>query len=376
MKLLAAHINWISYLIPFGAAFLIAVILTPLAKWIAKKVKAIDYPSKIKIHKNPMPRLGGLAIFFAFILLVIFDLIWGHRIVGRVLEMRHVLGLLIGAGVIVITGVIDDIKKLKPTQKLFGQIIAALVVIFSGIGIDFIASPFGSHFALDVIKIPITFSESTFQLVVFADLFALFWILGMVNTANFLDGLDGLISGVGFIAAMFLFFLSLRPQVNQPEVAYLSIIFAGALLGFLIFNFNPAKIFAGDSGSMLIGFVIGVLSIINGAKIATALLVMGFPILDVAWSILRRLIKKQSPFQGDKRHFHHRLLELGLSQKQAVLLIYAIAICFGLAAFLLQGSKEKLAALLILGFLMLAMTFVIVKLIRMKQLQLRGRRAR
>ncbi len=376
MRLFTAHVNWISYLISFGAAFLMVVLIMPLVRIIARKVNAIDYPSKIKIHKKPTPRLGGVAVFVAFVILVLVDLIWGHQIVGKVLEMRHILGLLIGAGVIVITGVIDDIRKLTPAQKLLGQIVAALTVVFSGIGIDFIMSPFGAQFPLDTVKVPITFSESTFQLVVLADLFALFWILGMINTANFLDGLDGLVGGVGFIATLFLFFLSLRPQVNQPEVAYLSIIFTGALLGFLVFNFHPAKIFAGDSGSMLIGFVIGVLSIINGAKIATALLIMGFPILDVAWSILRRLVKKQSPFRGDKRHFHHRLLELGLSQRQAVFLIYAIAICFGLTAFLLQGSKEKLIALLILGFLMLAMTFVIVKLIRIRQLRLRSKHAR
>ena len=306
-------------MVPFGAAFLLSVVLIPVVKLIAVKVGAIDFPSKIKIHKKPIPRLGGVAIFIAFAALVILDLVWGHRIVGEALSLKHVLGLLIGGAIIVTTGVIDDIKGLKPSYKFFGQLIAVFVVIFSGIGIDFLASPFGTSFDLDSIRIPISFAESSFQIVLFADLFALVWILGMVNTANFLDGLDGLSGGIGLIASLVLFFLSLRPEVNQPEVAYIAAAFAGALLGFLIFNFHPAKIFAGDSGAMLIGFVIGVLAIINGAKIATALLIMGFPILDVAWSILRRFINGKSPFKGDKKNFHHRLLELGLSKRQAVL---------------------------------------------------------
>jgi len=353
--------------VPFGAAFLLSAILILLVKKVAVKVGAIDYPSKIKIHKKPTPRLGGVAIFLAFVLLIIFDLVWGHRIVGEALELRHIVGLLIGGAIIVGTGIIDDIKGLKPGYKFLGQVVAALVVIFSGIGIDFLASPFGSQLDLGIIRIPISFAESTFQIVLLADLFALIWILGMVNTANFLDGLDGLVGGIGLIASFVIFFLSLRPQVNQPEVAYLAAAFAGAILGFLIFNFNPAKIFAGDSGAMLIGFVIGVLAIINGAKIATALLIMGFPILDVAWAILRRLIKGRSPFKGDKKHFHHRLLELGLSQRQAVLVFYFFGICFGLAAFFLQGSGLKVIALLILGGLMMVVTYLVVRGVGLKK---------
>lgn len=346
---------------------MLSAILILLVKRVAVKVGAIDYPSKIKIHKKPTPRLGGVAVFLAFLFLVVFDLIWGHRIVGEALEMKHVLGLLIGGAIIVGTGVIDDVRGLKPGYKFLGQVIAALVVIFSGIGIDFLTSPFGSSLELDLIRIPVGFLESSFQIVLLADLFALIWILGMVNTANFLDGLDGLVGGIGLIASFVLFFLSLRPEVSQPEVAYLAAVFGGAILGFLIFNFHPAKIFAGDSGAMLIGFVIGTLAIINGAKIATALLIMGFPILDVAWAILRRLIKGKSPFKGDKKHFHHRLLELGLSQRQAVLVFYFFGICFGLAAFLLQGSWLKMIALLILGGLMMGITYLVVKGVGLKK---------
>ena len=361
------HLPWLSFLAFFAATFLLAVIFVPLVKKVAVKVGAIDYPTKIKIHKKPMPRLGGIAVFLAFLLVVLFDLIFGHRILGGVIDLKHIIGLLIGGLIIVGVGVWDDIYGLRPGQKFLGQVIAALVVIFSGIGIGFIASPLGTNISLDSLRITVHFSESIFQIVVLADLFALIWILGMVNTANFLDGLDGLVGGIGLIASLVLFLLSLRPQVNQLGVAYLSAAFAGALLGFLIFNFHPAKIFAGDSGSMLIGFVIGVLSIINGAKIATALLIMGFPILDVLWAIFRRLRRGHSPFRGDKKHFHHRLLELGLSQTKAVLIIYGLGIIFGLAAFLLQGSREKLIALVILGTLMLLITFGIVKLVGLRR---------
>jgi UDP-GlcNAc:undecaprenyl-phosphate GlcNAc-1-phosphate transferase len=368
---LTPQIDWLNFAWPFLAAFFLALLFVPVVRWVAVKVGALDYPSKIKIHKKPIPRLGGVAIFLAFVLVVIFDLLWGHHLVGKIIELKHVIGLLLGCLVIVVTGIIDDVRGLKPAYKFLGQIVAVLVVIFSGIGIDFLTSPFGTHFDLKSVQIPISFSESTFKLVLFADLFAFLWILGMINTVNFLDGLDGLAGGIGLIAALVLFLISLRPEVNQKEVAFLAVTFAGAILGFLVFNFHPAKIFAGDSGSLLIGFVLAVLAIINGAKIATALLIMGFPILDVLWAIIRRVIKGQSPFKGDKRHFHHRLLELGLNQWQAVLVFYFFGISFGLAAFLTRTSWSKMVALIILVALMVA-TFTLV----LARIQLRQRRIR
>ncbi len=367
IDLVLDSVNWLTYTASFGAAFLLTLILVPVMKWVAFKVGAIDKPSKIKIHKKDMPRLGGVAIFISFVLLVLFDLIWGHRIIGEHIELKNVLGLLLGCLIIVGVGVVDDIKSIKPWQKFLGQTVAALVVVLSGIGIDSITNPFGGQIDLDILKISISFGSSIFWIIILADIFSLIWILGMVNTVNFLDGMDGLAAGVGIIASVVLFLLSLNPTVNQPEVAYLSVIFAGALLGFLFFNFHPAKIFAGDSGSMLIGFIIATLAIINGAKVATALLIMGFPILDVLWTIIRRIAHKKSLLKGDKEHFHHRLLNLGLSQRQVVFIIYFFVVCFGFLGFVLHGGKEKLIALIILSGVMLFSMFLIIRLLKVRR---------
>jgi UDP-N-acetylmuramyl pentapeptide phosphotransferase/UDP-N-acetylglucosamine-1-phosphate transferase len=181
-----------------------------------------------------------------------------------------------------------------------------------------------------------------------------------VNTINFLDGLDGLAGGVSGIAFFVLFFLSLTPTVLQPETAFLCIILAGCALGFLPYNFHPAKIFMGDSGSYFLGFMLAVLAIIAGGKIATALLVLGFPILDAFWVILRRILSFHSPFIADKKHLHHRLLEVGLSQRQAVGLIYFLSLCFGAVALFLQTGKQKSIALLVLGMVMFFLAIILV----------------
>jgi UDP-GlcNAc:undecaprenyl-phosphate GlcNAc-1-phosphate transferase len=171
----------------------------------------------------------------------------------------------------------------------------------------------------------------------------------MINTLNFLDGLDGLATGVTGIGALVVFGISVTSGGPELAIALLAIILAGAALGFLPYNFYPARIFLGDSGSMFLGFMIGVVSIIGSAKIATALLVLGFPILDMGWVVIRRLIQRKSPFAADRGHLHHRLLDAGLKQWQAVLLLYFICTIFGLASLLLQGSREELIALVLLA---------------------------
>jgi UDP-GlcNAc:undecaprenyl-phosphate GlcNAc-1-phosphate transferase len=191
------------------------------------------------------------------------------------------------------------------------------------------------------------------------------WMMGMIFTTKFLDGLDGLCAGISLIGGLTLFTLSLLPKVNQPMTAILAIIFVGSLLGFLFYGFYPASIFLGESGSTFCGFILGVLAIILGGKIATALLVMGIPILDVAWAIVRRLWYKQSPFKADKSHLHHRLLDIGLSQKQTVLLLYGISAIFGFTAVFLQ-SFGKLIALIILFCVMLALAISVVIIYKRK----------
>jgi UDP-N-acetylmuramyl pentapeptide phosphotransferase/UDP-N-acetylglucosamine-1-phosphate transferase len=218
----------------------------------------------------------------------------------------------------------------------------------------------GGVMYLDTIKIKIfTINNLPYHIVLLADLFAFFWLMTMTYTTKFLDGLDGLVSGITTICAVILFALSLNKEVAQPETALLAIIFAGASLGFLIFNFHPAKIFLGEGGSLYTGFMLGVLAIISGAKIATALLILGIPLLDVLWVIFRRIFLKSSPFMADKKHLHFRLLDIGLSHRMAVALLWLLSLIFGIAALFL-GSQQKLISLIILFILMIILAIILV----------------
>ena len=224
-----------------------------------------------------------------------------------------------------------------------------------GVAIGTISNPFGGYFNLRNLVIHTSIGE----IFVWADLFAVIWIVGMINVVNWLDGLDGLAAGVSGIAALSLFFLSLTPIVNQPAVALISIILAGSVVGFLLFNFSPARIFMGDAGSMFLGYSLAVFAMISGGKITTAFLVLGFPILDGLWVILRRIYSGVSPWTSDRKHLHHRLLDLGLTQRQVVLILYLLTIVFGMAAYL-SGSMGKLKALIWLFCLMLALAIWLV----------------
>jgi UDP-GlcNAc:undecaprenyl-phosphate GlcNAc-1-phosphate transferase len=223
------------------------------------------------------------------------------------------------------------------------------------VGIKQLSNPFGAPINLDFALLGIPFSA----------IFIWAWMMGMIFTTKFLDGLDGLCAGISLIGGLTLFALSLLPHINQPVTATLAIIFSGALFGYLFFAFNPASIFLGESGSTFVGFMLGVLSVISGGKIATALLVMGIPILDVAWVIVRRLWYRTSPFRADRKHLHFRLLDLGFTQRQAVLILYTISAMFGFTAIFLQ-SWGKLIALIILFCLMLAIAITVVLLYKRK----------
>lgn len=250
-------------------------------------------------------------------------------------------------------GALDDKYNLPPRLLWLFPALASLIIILSGIGVGIkqLSNPFGSTISLDFAVFGIPFSA----------IFMWLWMMGMIFTTKFLDGLDGLCSGITFIAGATLFTLSLMPKINQPITATLAIILCGSLFGYLFFAFNPASIFLGEAGSEFCGFALGVLSIILGGKIATALLVMGIPILDVAWVIVRRLWYRTSPFVGDRKHLHFRLLDLGFSQKQTVIILYAISAAFGFTAVFLQ-SLGKLIALIILICVMLGLAITVVML--------------
>ena len=334
------------YLVYFLIATILAWILTPLVKKLAVRFQILDVPkSARKIHTQPVALLGGLALYIAFLIGLLVYLRFGH-IDFTVVPIKFFLAILFGGLVLMVGGALDDKFDLPPKTSAIFPAAASLIVILSGIGvgIKFISNPFGPPLSLDYVLLGVPFSG----------IFMWFWMMGMIYTTKFLDGLDGLCSGITCIASFCLFALSLGGKVNQPITAHLAIIVCGSLFGYLFFAFNPASIFLGEAGSTFCGFMLGVLSIILGGKIATALLVMGIPVLDVAWVIIRRLWYGSSPFQADRKHLHFRLLDLGFSQKQTVLILYTISAIFGFTAVFLQ-SWGKLIALIVLSGVMFAL---------------------
>jgi len=346
--------------------------LTGWAKFWGEKYKILAAPRKRDIHKKPLPRIGGLAISISFILvaILVFRFIYPDLAFGATRFANfdtHFWGIVVGASLISLTMFFDDLYNLKPWPKLLIQIGVALVVIASGIGIDRITNPFGAEINLNSVYIPVfTLSGITYHFSLFSDLLTLIWIVGMMNVLNFIDGVDGLASGQSAIAALTIFLLSLSASVNQPATAMISIILAGASLGFLIWNFPPAKIFMGDSGSMFLGFMLGVLPLISGGKMATAFLVLGFPIVDGLVVAVGRLLRRKNPLTTpDKTHLHHRFLAAGFSQRQAILAMYLIAIAFGWVA-LRSTTTNKLIAAGILVLTLLALIFVLTSLAKLR----------
>lgn len=326
-------IPWKLLLTAFGAAFLITLIAAPLVDYLARKYRIFDLPSARRIHASPTPRLGGIALFLGFIIALL--IVFGFD--------SRVLGIAVCGTLIFLLGLADDIYNLNPVFKFTGQIAIASLAIFFGITIGNITNPFGGiillHPLLDIVL-------------------TIVWMLLMINTVNFLDGLDGLATGVTAIVAFVLAVLSLFAIVNQPATAALAAILCGAALGFLYYNWHPAKIFMGDGGSHLLGFLLAAISIISGGKIATAVLALGLPVLDMLWSVIRRLKEGRSPFLADKLHLHHLLLSAGLRQPTVVIVFYALTIGFGTVA-LLSGTWAKLVGLAILILVMMG----IIKLV-------------
>ena len=329
--------------IGFGTAFALSAVLTPVVRRIALRYKIMDVPGDRKIHRQPIAYLGGVAMFVAFAVTTLCLLS----------PSRQLTALLIGCGVLALVGTIDDIRPLSPWVKLAFQLIAAMIALAGGIGITTLTNPLGGTFNLSAGRFAVDWHGLHFHVMPIANGLSIIWMVGLANTINFLDGLDGLAGGVSGIAAVIMFLLAMSGRVNQPAVALLAIILAGAAFGFLPYNFFPARIFMGDSGALFLGLVLAMLAIYSGAKLATATLVLGFPIIDALWAVARRLARRTSPFRADRQHFHHLLLDAGMSQPQAVLTLYAVAAIFGVVA-LRAGSFAKLVAFIVLLFLMAA----------------------
>lgn len=328
------------YFFIFSATLVLSFLLTFLVKRAAERLKIVDEPRgknvRRKIHTKAVPLLGGVAIFLSYFLILF---LFSDNFLSGDLLFRHLLGFFIGALIIIIGGVLDDKYNLAPQKQIIFPLLAVIAVICGGVEITKITNPFGGFLNL----------QSLFFI---SPLLIAVWLMGMMYTTKLLDGVDGLVSGVSAIGGFIIFLFTLTTRYNQPDIAFAALVFTAACLGFLAFNWNPAKIFLGEGGSLLLGYILGVLAIISGGKIAIALLVMGLPILDVAWTIIRRLLKGKNPFRfSDRQHLHHRLLSLGLSQKQTVLIFYLFALVFGVSGLFLQ-SRGKLWALMVLVILM------------------------
>ncbi len=313
-------------LIAFGVSFIVTLLATPLLRRVALAFGICDLPSPRRINKKPVPNLGGVAIYLGILAGILLNTSQGNLIKG----------ILVGSTIIALVGLLDDLVGLSPPLKLGGQILAALSLIPFGVEIQFITNPWGGMFFLGAWSVPLT----------------VLWVVGITNTVNFIDGLDGLAAGVAVIASGTLAIVAM--QEGQLGAAIMALIIAGSALAFLFFNFHPAKIFMGDTGAMVLGFILASTSVIGALKSATAMtvlvpvLALGVPIADTLLAIVRRSTNGHSIALADKDHIHHRLLRLGFSHRGAVLVVYGTTMFLGFMAVLIN-SMRGLESFLLLG---------------------------
>jgi UDP-GlcNAc:undecaprenyl-phosphate/decaprenyl-phosphate GlcNAc-1-phosphate transferase len=340
------------YLLPPFLAFIFALLLTRQVRRLALRYHIVDAPiEERKIQIGHVPLLGGLAVYLSFVAVLIICWLAGWLSDGKITTAK-ILAIIFGGLVICLVGFWDDKYNIR-TKSFIGPFLATIITLGVGITIGYITNPFLSGTG-PYGRALFYFAGSLSYLLSFV------WLLVMMYTTKFLDGLDGLVSGIGAIGSIILFIVSLFWDVPQSSTSILCLILAGSCLGFLVYNWHPASIFLGESGSVFIGFMLGVLAIISGGKIATALLIMGIPLLDLVWVVLRRVFKeRKSPFAGDRKHLHFRLLDAGFSHRGAVIFLYVLTIFFGSASLFLQ-SRSKVFALAILGAFMVILGYSIV----------------
>lgn len=305
-------------------SIIFSVILTPLIKKLAIKLDIMDVPKdNRRIHNKPIPLIGGLAIYFSFVITLFLKM-------GKLTGSET--GLILGATIIVIGGLLDDKFDIKPWCKLLFQLGAAGVLIIYGIKIEIITNPFnGIHqfINIGVLSIPLT----------------IIWVIGITNALNLIDGLDGLAAGIAFISCITIFIIALLN--NRYEAAVLTSILSGAILGFLPYNFNPASIFMGDTGAQLLGFLLAAISMEGAIKSAAAfsvavpILALGIPIYDTLFAVIRRKINGKPIMEADRGHLHHRLLDMGLTQKQVVMIMYSISAVLGSISIIAMEINEQ-----------------------------------
>lgn len=320
----------------FLVALAVALAATPVVRRIALAAKALDHPKDRSVHKQPVPFLGGLAIFAAFT---------AATLMGLGIGSPAVRGILLGGTFILLFGILDDWVALRPAFKLAGQVAAAGILIAHGVRVDFVTHPFGHGLLwLGDWTVPLT----------------VLWIVAVINVVNLIDGLDGLAAGVSAIAALTLLLAATQQPLEPSMAILLTAALAGAVLGFLPYNFHPARIFMGDGGSMFVGFVLAAVSVEGSLKspaamtLAVPVLALGLPILDTVLAILRRWHRRLPIGQADREHFHHRLLQLGLTQREVVLSMYLASGWLGISALAIV-NVDAWVALGILAFVLLTL---------------------
>lgn len=335
-------------IIAFIIALAVAYITTPSVIKLAGRVGAIDIPKdERRVHKVPTPRLGGIAIFSGFLVALVYT-IWANNIILDKETLVKMIGIVVGASIMIVTGFVDDIKPISAKKKFLIQTLAAIIVIYCGIKVEVLTNPI--YF--------ITKQVPYINLGWWAYPITLVWIVGVTNAINLIDGLDGLAAGVSTISSLTLFAVAIFTK--QPTIAVLALALTGATLGFLPYNFNPAKIFMGDSGSLFLGYMLAVISVMGVFKSAAALSILvpvfaiGIPIFDTFFAMIRRVLNGKSITEADKGHLHHRLMDAGLSQKQAVLALYFVSAVLGFSAVALVEATIKVAITLVCLIFVLA----------------------
>lgn len=333
----------LQYLLVFGISAGLALVLTPLAGRLGRRLGIVDRPGGRRGHKGTVPRLGGVGLFVPFVIVIGLVAWRGTLTAGYSADdFTRLNGLLIGGLGAFLFGLLDDKLDLPPKPQLAVQFLLSLVALATLLWLERFTLPFLGYVELEAypwgawVYVPLT----------------ILWVMGMMNTVNWLDGLDGLAGGVGAILCLVLAIHMHR--VGQPGVALLPLALLGALLGFLPYNVAPARVFLGSGGAFFLGYALGGLGLIAGGRVATVMLVMGLPIMDVAWQILNRVCHHRSPTQADRGHLHFRLLDLGLSERVIVLLYWGFCTLFGLLALVVSSRLYKLLALATIGVVVVA----------------------
>lgn len=326
-------------LLTFVLSLIGSILFTPWVKKIAYQVGAVDIPNDRKVHLKPIPRIGGFAFFLS---ILIVNVLFNKSLI--------VEKIIFGGLLVFLVGLLDDFVELKPKPKFWLTFLAVLIAVFIGVRVD-------------VWRIPYT------KIIIkgfWADVITFVWLLGITNAMNFIDGLDGLAGGVAVISSFSLLIISLL--LGRFEMALLLSSILGSVLGFLFYNFPPASIFMGDSGAMFLGFILGAISIIGVLRVSTIInlffpiVVLGFPVLDTAFSIIRRLLEGRAPWKYDKDHLHHRFLRIGMKTEQSIAFIYLITICMSLLAIIISLLQDPyISAILLFGTLFLIL-FILKKL--------------